>query len=377
MLLYDPEYLTAANARKRILTDLLETSSGFSGTPSTSLIDEYIRKELWLLDSLQTSPLPKHMKSSTLWYHRRWLMDEFLEWVLDVQRVDVLGSKRMSILVSSPPLSGGSASAGPGASTPIMDATDVLWRSFVEPELRVIGRSGERHQSNYAAWDFARHLIDTISDYAYLRSGDRDMTFTPGSPSSQGSAGWRDDIDPERLVKSTVDLAKTWCMSHLSDASGWSFFLWLMGRLTRGGNEEMISRCFVEVGNMAIAIRARQEPVWNFIRILLASEIYLYGQFRVNFVNDLWGWLDQEFEAKRKKEMSGHIGQGTDVPDELFDLVMHHLKWVKSNWQGQPRPPMFGPVKHPYSSPSPQIGPSIAESDAELEAEAAQTWKFF
>ncbi|KAF3071003.1 hypothetical protein GL218_00406 [Daldinia childiae] len=65
LLLMDPEHLTAANTRKRLLISSLETSE----------IDELsLRREKQFVDSLLTSRLYRHAKSPTLWSHRRWLL---------------------------------------------------------------------------------------------------------------------------------------------------------------------------------------------------------------------------------------------------------------------------------------------------------------
>lgn len=63
ILLMDPEYLTAANSRKRLLCPT-----------STPRALELIRKDKFFIDSLLTSRLHRHTKSPTLWSHRRWLV---------------------------------------------------------------------------------------------------------------------------------------------------------------------------------------------------------------------------------------------------------------------------------------------------------------
>ncbi|KAI1659229.1 protein prenylyltransferase [Daldinia decipiens] len=65
LLLMDPEHLTAANTRKRLLILSLETGQA----------DELaLRREKQFVDSLLTSRLYRHAKSPTLWSHRRWLL---------------------------------------------------------------------------------------------------------------------------------------------------------------------------------------------------------------------------------------------------------------------------------------------------------------
>jgi hypothetical protein len=106
ILLFDPEYLTAANARKRLIQ--AEASNGGDIKPR-------LEKEQRLLDSLLTSRLHRHTKSPTLWSHRRWLTAMLTS--LDLP-VDVLGGIR-----------------------------------------DVVSVAGERHPRNYYAWCHARFLI--------------------------------------------------------------------------------------------------------------------------------------------------------------------------------------------------------------------------
>ena len=311
ILLFDPTHLTAANARKRLLRWLFDPSF----LPAPSMIDEIIRKELWLLDSLQTSPLAKHTKSAVLWQHRRWLLDEFLEWIMDVQRADVLGSKRMSILL---------APSATFSDNPI-DPTEILWRSLIEPELKVTCNSGAQHKLNYHGWDFARRLVEVMTDYCD-----------------------ENDLDLPRLMSASTDLIQEWCLAHLSDTSGWAFFLWLVGQVR---DEGLVTRYFVSVGNLVVSYRYRQEPVWIFIRTILASDDYLGSEFRATFVGELSGWLEQELEVKKKIEAertrasldrNDEVGQRLREPP-YFDLVMSHLKWIKHRWQGNIRPALFDP----------------------------------
>ncbi|KAF4971728.1 hypothetical protein FSARC_1527 [Fusarium sarcochroum] len=108
ILLMDPEHLTAANTRKRLITAKSE-DKGLTGI---------LKLEKQLVDSLLTSRLHRHTKSPTLWNHRRWLMGQFR-------------------------LHGVEAS--------------------IEDDLmKVIMVSGERHPRNYYAWCHARYLTNTF-----------------------------------------------------------------------------------------------------------------------------------------------------------------------------------------------------------------------
>lgn len=113
VLLMDPEHLTAANTRKRILQDGIK--------PGTD-VETRIRDELYFVDSLLTSRLHRHTKSPTLWGHRQWLMQRFQEHGLK------------------------------------MDATGIM--------AAVISVAAERHPRNYYAWLHARHLAHAVFETA-------------------------------------------------------------------------------------------------------------------------------------------------------------------------------------------------------------------
>ncbi|AEO71658.1 a67ed0fe-6848-4d26-8f29-0b21886e42aa [Thermothielavioides terrestris] len=109
ILLFDPEYLTAANVRKRLVQAMI------SGSGAAAAARARLESEKRFVDSLLTSRLHRHTKSPTLWSHRRWLLGVFIS--LDLP-VDVL-----------------------------QDIKDVV---FV---------AGERHPRNYYAWCHARFLM--------------------------------------------------------------------------------------------------------------------------------------------------------------------------------------------------------------------------
>ncbi|KAF4948374.1 hypothetical protein FGADI_9686 [Fusarium gaditjirri] len=107
ILLMDPEHLTAANTRKRLIRGKLRED-----------VQDRLQLEKHLVDSLLTSRLHRHTKSPTLWNHRRWLMEQYRLHNIQVP---------------------------------------------VEDDLtRTIMISGERHPRNYYAWCHARYLVNTF-----------------------------------------------------------------------------------------------------------------------------------------------------------------------------------------------------------------------
>ncbi|KAK0674460.1 hypothetical protein QBC41DRAFT_308736 [Cercophora samala] len=111
ILLFDPEHLTAANTRKRIIQAQL---GGQDSNPR-----EVLEREKRVIDSLLTSRLHRHTKSPVLWSHRRWLITQYAKYGLPV---DVAGDIEKVVCVA-----------------------------------------GERHPRNYYAWCHARFLVNNTT----------------------------------------------------------------------------------------------------------------------------------------------------------------------------------------------------------------------
>jgi protein prenyltransferase alpha subunit repeat containing protein 1 len=109
LLLTDPEHVTAANWRKRVIVQAIT-----AGHP----VEPLLTAEGHFVDSLLTSPLHRHSKSPTLWNHRRWLLEQHRKHAV-------------------------------GVNVPLDLAGVVL-------------PSGERHPRNYYAWSHARWLMGTF-----------------------------------------------------------------------------------------------------------------------------------------------------------------------------------------------------------------------
>lgn len=107
MLLMDPEHLTAANARKRII--LQDADSGRQ---------RLLSQDKYYIDSLLTSRLHRHTKSPTLWGHREWLINQCEK-----------------------------------------DGVEV---DFKQDFINVVLVSAERHPRNYYAWSHARFMAKKL-----------------------------------------------------------------------------------------------------------------------------------------------------------------------------------------------------------------------
>ncbi|RDL37807.1 uncharacterized protein BP5553_05240 [Venustampulla echinocandica] len=110
MLLMDPENLTAANARKRLIESCREGSK--------EEVQLALERELLFVDSYLTARLHRHTKSPTLWSHRRWILQicHSVQLEYDIQR-----DLRTVVLIAA-----------------------------------------ERHPRNYYAWSHMRWLVQTF-----------------------------------------------------------------------------------------------------------------------------------------------------------------------------------------------------------------------
>lgn len=113
ILLMDPEHLTAANTRKRLLIS--------EGSKSRELLQGMMRRDACFIDSLLTSRLHRHTKSPTLWSHRGWLAQTASDHGI---QPDVVGAVKHVVMVA-----------------------------------------GERHPRNYYGWCHARWLTDLIPEH--------------------------------------------------------------------------------------------------------------------------------------------------------------------------------------------------------------------
>ncbi|MCJ1311705.1 hypothetical protein MMC25_005378 [Agyrium rufum] len=191
LLLHTPEHVTACNYRKRRLQRLFTSCStvrrparGVKITPSLVApltISLVVQHELAFLTSILTSPLPVHAKSPTLFYHRLWLIREYLAYFV-----------------------------GPSHASKL---------NFYFAELRVVLQAAARHKGNYHTFLYGRKLLEL------LESKETDST----SFLQVNEAGM------EKQEGSTLDVGiiwevHAWCLAHPRDISGWTFLAYLLER---------------------------------------------------------------------------------------------------------------------------------------------------
>lgn len=241
-LLMDPEHLTAANTRKRVL--VRRSASG--GSSSRGTLAHAVRAEFRLVDSLLTSRLHRHTKSPTLWSHRRWLVQRCAEW---------------SSSSSSPLLLPAAA---------VADVHDVL--------RRVVMVSAERHPRNYYAWCHARFLVGPL------------VSPSPSSSrSGEEEDGVDDDYGDDGALEKILDTTKRWAFGHHTDVSGWSFLWWFLlqslgatGAVVqeasrRGRRRRRAAAVVAEAAELAVSLRWANESVLAFLRTAAASGLLPHG----------------------------------------------------------------------------------------------------
>ncbi|KAH0566232.1 hypothetical protein GP486_000379 [Trichoglossum hirsutum] len=245
ILLFDPEHLTAANFRKKII--LLEGQKDTADDSLGRLTLQATQRELIAIETLLTSPLHRHNKSPTLWSHRRWVLGLRLTYFRQEKET---GSE-------------------------FFDA-DWLWRHVYRPELLIVMKAGEQHPRNYYAWSHARWLIENFR-------------------SSNGAGLSSSLADGMKLVQ-------RWCLKHQSDTSGWSFLLFLH---IQAGKEVHLQDLAVssaeEVLYFTLNFDWDLESVWVFLRNVLASPSLLPEEQRLVLIGKVRRKLE-EAEVKAEDE---------------------------------------------------------------------------
>lgn len=205
ILLFDPEHLTATNHRKRHFQSLQDGGTRYL----------HAQAELRFLDGILTSPLHRQSKSPTLWGYRGLLMAYLLPVVYKGQ-------------LSSPEFRCGD--------------DDVL--KLVARELSAVCKSGERHPKNYYAWQYARGVLEIAH---VSLSGESDP--------------WN------RLIRQCVETVKSWCYTHPSDISGWTFLAWLLQYAGQDRSVEIVR----EVVDYAVSLELGNDSLWVFLRTVISD----------------------------------------------------------------------------------------------------------
>lgn len=204
ILLYDPEHLTAANARKQNLLNILSMKAVY-GPMHQMMLSFAVQKELWFLTSILTSPLHRQTKSPTLWYQRAWIYFTFV------------------------------------------DHCDFLFatKGYLMGELEIVLKSAERHQHNYYAFNYARRVLQPALAVVETRETNKV------------------DANPKLNHKAVLDRLLTWCKAHPSDTSGWSFLSYWMEHTTDVSANLKVVQSVLRFANDLLW---KGEALWTFLR---------------------------------------------------------------------------------------------------------------
>lgn len=248
-LLMDPEHLTAANTRKRVLARRAANNS------SGALADA-ARAEFRLVDSLLTSRLHRHTKSPTLWSHRRWLVQRCAEW-----------------------------------SVAIADVHDALQH--------VVMVSAERHPRNYYAWCHARFLVGLLlSPSSHRGKG--------GVDGYDGALGKILDSTKRWAFSHHTDVSGwsfLWFLLWPPAAT----------EIQEGPGRSRAAAVVTEAAELAVSLRWTNESVWCFLRTaaatgLLPRDHSVYERLRASLPHDSPG-----LETLRRAEDWSRVFGACDV----------------------------------------------------------------
>ncbi len=164
-----------------------------------------MRHELRFLESLVTSPLSKHAKSSTLWAQRLWVVQNFVRVAVRAHAAD---------------------------GTVQMVNRRHRMRGFWDGELAIVMKAGERHPRNYYAWQYARRLFPFVCSQPF------DLVE-------------RKDWDRE-VLRDGLALLRGWCLMHPRDISGWAFLVFLLEQMRHEGYDNGNDN---ELGSSALETR--------------------------------------------------------------------------------------------------------------------------
>ncbi|KAJ9247501.1 hypothetical protein DTO207G8_8077 [Paecilomyces variotii] len=217
MLLFDCEYLTACNWRKRRLTALIESESSM-GVPQEERdrhLIELLQTERTLMTTYLCSRLHRHTKSPTLWHHRFWVLNQ----LINIQYGNCTGNATIPEAM----------------------------RCLLEDELNVVLRAAELHPRNYYAFSYMRQLHATLS-----RHLDKVGSLVGDDPTGGSSA----------LARWMIDRCQRWCLAEPQDISGWTFLLYL---LDAASSEDAQRNTVSRVLQFALHVGWEGESLWTFI----------------------------------------------------------------------------------------------------------------
>ncbi|KAK9453670.1 hypothetical protein V1511DRAFT_504148 [Dipodascopsis uninucleata] len=234
--------------------------------------------ELNLITKVLTSKLKKHSKSPLLWGYRS----------------ELLTAHRDHIKLNC---------------TNNRDFIELLKQNS-HTEFEHIIAAGEVHYMNYYAWNYARWLTtDTCI---------RLSKVLQNSPNRQ--------MVLESYLRSISRKIEKWCFGHPSDASGWSFFSWLLVFYVSERPEStspshikqddtLLLNTTIEVFKFATTVSLGHEAVWIFLRRIISDPLIISDRVRNSFLSKIVTYVDHrknDSNAIFTKDEQNHLQDGSE-----------------------------------------------------------------
>jgi len=172
----------------------------------------------------------------------------------------------------------------------------------MDHELQVVLRAGTQHPKNYPAWDYARTVVNILKANEPLEQGDLNLS---------------------KVLLRT----HSWCLSHPTDTSGWSF-LWFL--LSQSSNTLDVGAQLVQKTlDTSLSFRWSSEAVWSFLRVTLASEKYL--SCRQNMVERLEACMIDLQKSNAISTNSAELSVAAESIKLLLVRIEQALHWIRKN----------------------------------------------
>ncbi|OAL70742.1 hypothetical protein A7D00_5070 [Trichophyton violaceum] len=277
ILVFDSEHLTACNWRKRRIFRSL-SKQGSDGadrppTPPPPSSSSLLSIECNFTASLLGSPLHRHAKSPTLWYHRLWLMQVCLRHQLARQQQQQRQAK-----------------AG-----------------LLKREVELVLRAAEHHPMNYYAFSYLRQTLallgsgrlDDRSELVTTYEIDVKVELEHGRGTGATAAVPETGVTTSRLISDThlVTTMRDWCLRNPGDNSGWMFLLHILTLVREGGiddannNDDEVRDVVRQVIRFGRAVQWQREALWTFVEI--AGSRFGVTKVVKETESGLEGWHDQ------------------------------------------------------------------------------------
>ncbi|EFQ98801.1 hypothetical protein MGYG_01817 [Nannizzia gypsea CBS 118893] len=249
ILVFDSEHLTACNWRKRRIVRSLskQGSDAIDRPPPSPSPLPLLCAECNFTASLLGSPLHRHAKSPTLWYHRFWLMQVYLR-------------HQHHYSYQQP-------------------KAEMLKR-----EVELVLRAAEHHPMNYYAFSYLRQYLALLSgsDGGLDDRSKLITTYEVGvKVEAEHDRGNIATTAPEtgggnsRLISDAhlITTMRDWCLRNPGDNSGWMFLLHVLTLVRDGGNnyddgnDDVVHDVVQRVIQFGRAVQWQREALWTFVEL--------------------------------------------------------------------------------------------------------------